>query len=96
MSPTVEHTVEHIGIRELKARATEIVRRVRDERAEYVITNRGEPVALIVPLAESDSVDPAQVARLFADIDALSHEIAGHWPDGVSAVDAVREARRDL
>ncbi len=88
--------VEHVGIRELKARATEIVRQVHDERAEYVITNRGRPVALIVPLAESDAVDPAQTARLFAEIDALAAEIAGRWPEGVSAVEAVREGRRDL
>jgi prevent-host-death family protein len=92
----MQPSAEHIGIRELKARATEIVRQVRDERAEYVITNRGKPVALIVPLSEPDAVDPAFSARLFADIDALAAEIASRWPAGVGAAEAVREARRDL
>ena len=34
-----------IGIRELKEQATAVVRSVREEGAEYVITLRGEPVA---------------------------------------------------
>ena len=41
---------EEIGIRELKSRASEVVRAVKEERARYVITQRGRPVATIVPM----------------------------------------------
>lgn len=41
---------EEIGIRELKSRASEVVRAVKEERARYVITQRGKPVATIIPM----------------------------------------------
>lgn len=46
---------EEIGIRELKTRASEVVRAVKEERARYVITQRGKPAAVIVPM---DAVPP--------------------------------------
>ena len=42
-----------VGIRELKNDASEIIRAVREERAEYVVTLRGRPVAFIVPVDEA-------------------------------------------
>lgn len=41
---------EEIGIRELKSHASEVVRAVKEERARYVITQRGVPVAAIIPM----------------------------------------------
>ena len=41
---------EEIGIRELKSRASEVVRAVKEERARYVVTQRGKPVAAIIPI----------------------------------------------
>ena len=41
-----------IGVRELKNRATEIVRQVRENQAEYVITYYGRPVAVLLPIDE--------------------------------------------
>ncbi len=46
---------EEIGIRELKSRASEVVRAVKEERARYVVTQRGKPVAVIVPM---DAIPP--------------------------------------
>lgn len=42
--------IEEIGIRELKSRASEVVRAVKEERARYVVTQRGKPVAAIIPM----------------------------------------------
>jgi prevent-host-death family protein len=42
-----------VGVRELKNRATEIVRQVRENQAEYVITYYGRPVAVLLPIDES-------------------------------------------
>src|SRR6476660_7727386 len=38
-----------IGIRELKNRASEIVHEVKENEAEYIVTFRGEPVAVLRP-----------------------------------------------
>jgi len=92
----VEASNRYVGVRDLKARASELLRQVREDRAEYVITHHGRPVALLVPVGEAEPIDPAAVARLFADIDALAEEVGRRWPRGVSAVDAVRDVRRDV
>jgi prevent-host-death family protein len=39
-----------IGVRDLKNHATEIVRQVREERAEFVVTYYGRPVAVLLPI----------------------------------------------
>lgn len=43
----------NVGIRELKNQATEILRAVREQRAEYIVTHHGKPIALLLPLAEN-------------------------------------------
>lgn len=52
-----------IGIRELKNKATGVLRAVREEMAEYVVTHRGEPVAVLRSLTE----DEIQRLRQFAE-----------------------------
>ena len=42
--------MEEIGVRELKARTSDIVRAVKEERARYIVTQRGKPAALIIPV----------------------------------------------
>ena len=39
-----------VGIRELKSQASEIIRQVREDRVEYLVTLRGEPVATLSPV----------------------------------------------
>ena len=46
---------EKIGMRELKNQASKIVRAVREEMAEYIITVHGEPVAVLRPLTQADT-----------------------------------------
>jgi prevent-host-death family protein len=41
---------EEIGIRELKSRVSEVVRAVKEERTRYIVTQRGKPVAAIIPM----------------------------------------------
>lgn len=84
-----------VGIRELKASTSEIVRRVR-ERGEIVdITYHGEVVARLVPVRPPVPA-PDDVAALLTDLDQLASEISAAWPAGASAVDAVRDVRREL
>ncbi len=84
---------EEIGIRELKSRASEVVRAVKEERARYVVTQRGKPVAVIVPMdavpPEKDSPDDAWERLL-----KLRDELGKGWQSEKSAGEILSEMRR--
>ena len=42
--------MRQVGLRELRDRASKILREVREQKSEYVITHRGRPVALLIPI----------------------------------------------
>jgi len=84
--------MEEIGIRELKARASEVVRAVKERRAHYLITQRGKPAALLLPVdAVPPQPDPDEV---WARLEALGEEIARTWQSDKSAVEILAEMRR--
>jgi prevent-host-death family protein len=84
-----------IASRDLRARLGAILEDVRDHRAEYVVTQHGKVVARIVPEA---APTPRQETfeEVWADLDELAEQTARIWPQGLSAVDAVRAVRRGL
>lgn len=86
--------METIGVRELKARATEIVRRVREEGTVFEVTYRRRAVARLVPIPQPTT--ERSVEAFLERLDRTAEEIGRHWPEGVSAVEAVREVRREL
>ncbi|MBI4306436.1 MAG: type II toxin-antitoxin system Phd/YefM family antitoxin [Chloroflexi bacterium] len=51
-----------VGIRELKTHAASILRRVREERASYIVTHRGRAAGVILPLDEAAEISPASGA----------------------------------
>lgn len=84
--------MKEIGIRELKAHASEVVRAVKERRARYVITQRGQPVAILLPIdAIPPQPDPNEV---WARLEALGEEIARNWQSEKSAVEILSEMRR--
>jgi prevent-host-death family protein len=78
-----------VGIRELKNRASEIIRAVREERVEYVITYRGQPVARLVPVTVEEDDEQA-----WQELEWLSQEISAQWRSDKSAVELLTEMRR--
>jgi len=89
-----------VGIRELKARASEIVRAVREEKAQYVITYQGQPVGVLSPIDEQqlDALLVQAVCRptdeeLTAELDELSQRIARRWKGRNTAVQVLSEVR---
>jgi prevent-host-death family protein len=83
---------EEIGIRELKSRASEVVRAVKEERARYVITQRGKPAAIIVPL---DATPPEKSAdEVWERLIKIGEEIGKGWQNEKSAVEILSEMRR--
>ncbi len=83
-----------IGIRDLKEHASAILRRVRQEGLSYEVTYRGRAIAHVVPVGQSPrmDVDPP----FWEEWRELAREISAGWPEGVSALDAVRDDRREL
>ena len=83
---------EEIGIRELKSRASEVVRAVKEERARYVITQRGKPAAIIVPL---DAV-PLKTSddEVWDRLMKIREELGKGWQSEKSAVEILSEMRR--
>ena len=83
---------EEIGIRELKAHASEVVRAVKEKRARYVVTQRGKPAALIIPL---DAAPPDKSAdEVWERLAQLGEEIASGWQSEKSAVEILSDLRR--
>ena len=87
--------MESVGIRELRQRTSEILRRVREGNETVTITYRGRAVARLAPVRDGDR-EQAERSAVWADMDDLAREIGGSWPADSSATNAVREQRREL
>ena len=85
--------METVGIRELKERASEIIRQVREVGAVYQITHHGRVVATINPV-EPRAMSQEELAAFWRDWDALGDEISRDWPASVSVAEAMGEDRR--
>ena len=85
-----------VGIRELKTHASELIRRVHDDGETIEITSRGRAMARLVPLGNARAQSPEEQATFWAEWRELAERIGAAWPHDVSAVEAVREQRRDL
>jgi prevent-host-death family protein len=87
---------DQIGVRELKNQATRILRAVREEMAEYVITLHGEPIAVLRPLTE-DEIESLRLTMADHDLAGmkdLAQEIAAAWTSPQSGVELISEQRR--
>jgi len=93
-----------VDIDELHHDTTAILRRVRDHSETIAISENGEVVAQLSPVdPERSSRQPAghlepanpevEHAAIWAELTRLGEELARTWPDGLSAVDAIREHR---
>jgi prevent-host-death family protein len=81
-----------IGVRELKQRASELIRLVRETGSEVQVTYHGHVVALLIPVAPLKGKEVEK--RSWTNLDALAAEIGARWPKGVSAAQAITEGRR--
>ena len=88
--------VRSVGVRELKNQASRIVHAVQEQRAEYVVTLRGEPVAVLRPYEEQDArrLQQAKLDQALAEMKQLAQQVAEAWVSPKSAVELVEEQRR--
>jgi antitoxin (DNA-binding transcriptional repressor) of toxin-antitoxin stability system len=75
----------------------DVVLRMVEEGGETIeIVNHGKVIAHLVPARMPQSSTESAKRDVWADLDRLAAEIGSHWPADISAVDAVRDVRRDL
>jgi prevent-host-death family protein len=89
--------MHEIGVRELKTRASEIVRNVRRRRTRYVITYRGRPVGVLGPLEGNESTttsSAAEASAVWDELTRLGQDIARGWPANKASADVLSEMRR--
>ncbi len=84
------------GVRELKAQASQIVRRVRERKTRYIITYRGRPVAVLLPLesAPTGGAGPAGEESAWRELERLGALIGKGWRAPVSSAELLSEMRR--
>lgn len=82
-----------VGLRDLKARASEILRDVRERRARYVITYRGRPVGVLLPVEEARPAEgDGQV--VWDELVRLGQEIGQRWRSPLTSVELLSTLRR--
>jgi len=87
-----------VGVRELKARASEIIRDVRERRTRYIITYRGRPVGLLMPLDETRAAsllpDGEAATSVWDELTRLGEEIGRGWRSTLTSAELLSEMRR--
>lgn len=86
-----QRKMEEIGIRELKARASDVVRAVKEQRARYVITQRGVPVAVIIPM---DAVLPEKEDDGWENLLAIRARLGREKGNKRNSLEILSEMRR--
>lgn len=85
-----------IGVRELKNQTSRVLKAVREEMAEYVVTLHGKPVAVLRPLTEEESqqLHQHEIEKMMAEMKSISQEVAAAWTSNKSGVEFISEQRR--
>lgn len=87
-----------VGVRELKARASEIIRELREQGARYVITHRGRPVGLLIPIDKADvttqAVHNETSADAWEELIRLGEEIGRGGQSSKTSTELLSDMRR--
>lgn len=87
-----------IGVRDLKTHASRILRQVRDARASYILTHRGQTVGVILPVDPAESSAPAperdDAVAAWDNFIHAGQRVARRFRRGVSGVRILSSMRR--
>lgn len=88
--------MREIGVRELKAKASEIVRNVWKRHARYTITYRGRAVGILLPLDKTmpQREDRGPSSDAWGELERLGTSVAKRWPKGKTSGDILSKMRR--
>jgi prevent-host-death family protein len=86
-----------VGVRELKAHAARILRQVRESRASYLVTHRGRPIGVILPVDDEDTAAPvsgAETTAAWTTFLQAGRRLERRFAPGRSGVRLLSESRR--
>ncbi|MEW5987108.1 MAG: type II toxin-antitoxin system Phd/YefM family antitoxin [Chloroflexota bacterium] len=90
-----------IGVRELRQQTAAVLRQVREQKMEYVITYQGRPVALLLPV-DTAAVETAMIqagkrsatAQAWETYARLAAELRQKWPPGLETQTLLDDIRQ--
>ena len=85
-----------LEVNEFIERIDEMLRIVEEEGETIEIRKQDEIVARMVPVRKQRQADTRGHSATWNDLERISAEISAYWPEGLSAIDAVRDVRREL
>jgi antitoxin (DNA-binding transcriptional repressor) of toxin-antitoxin stability system len=91
---SVKRAIHAIIIEELERHTRDVLQRLREAGKIVDLMDGDEVIAQLVPMTRE--VDRAALAEWRKRHEELVLEIDKHWPEGVSAADAIADVRRDL
>ena len=74
-------------------RISEILDMVVENGEIIEITDQGKVIAQVVPVSEPKQPVKRDTSEAWENLKRLSTELSAHWPQDVTAVDAVRDVR---
>jgi prevent-host-death family protein len=83
-----------VGVRELKARAAAILRQVREDQATYVVTHRGQPVGVIMPIDAHDAAEEQAASKGWDAFLRSGRRLEQAFRPGRGGVEALSSTRR--
>lgn len=81
-----------IGLRHLSTHTSEVIRNVQENRERYVITNRGEPVAVVIPYAPYEEAE--EKVGSWDRLADLLEQVGKQWTSPLSAEELLNEMKK--
>jgi antitoxin (DNA-binding transcriptional repressor) of toxin-antitoxin stability system len=87
-----------VDARDPRDRNAVILQRLREDGEPVDVTDQGRVVARLIPVERLERPRPTRegIEAWLRRLDGTGEEIGTDWLEGVSAVEAVREPRREL
>ena len=83
-----------IGLRKLKIHASEVVKDVQQNQARYTVTNRGEPVALLIPYSPAAAAEPEDPETAWRELADMLQELGRTAQSDESTEEIMKWSRR--
>jgi prevent-host-death family protein len=89
-----------IGVRELRERTAEVIRQVREDKQEFMITLQGHPVAILLPVdteaVEKKMIEASKRSALdpWEMYEKIANELRRKSPTGLTTQEIMDEIRR--
>ena len=85
-----------VGLRELKIHVSEVIKDVQENQARYTVTNRGEPVALVIPYSPAGEGQVLNPVTAWEELAGMLVEAGHRSPSQESTEDLMGWSRGRL